>query len=232
MQSWSFAQSKCFLFGRFVLEIICTYSIKWRCLTSQNTGHFDHALYSSVACICICMGRYCKQVFATSCREPANFKELLAALQAQSGFRMAVTFEDWGDSSFPRTPVTVWRTRILYDALREARKSSFDPTKLLNVSNWSTVACLCLRDVLLHNNYFHHAGPFCNWGGHRHWWAHKGILEALHFGCCQPVLRGGGRKELVHQECACITSMYDIVLLCYHLTCGPVFNVLLLVGAH
>ena len=49
--------------------------------------------------------------------------------------KLAVTDDDW--ATFPRACIDVRREAVLEDALREARKARFDPTKLLNVSRRS-----------------------------------------------------------------------------------------------
>ena len=45
--------------------------------------------------------------------------------------RTAVSDEDWATA--PRTAVEIRREKFLEDALREAAKSRFDPTRLLKV---------------------------------------------------------------------------------------------------
>ncbi len=65
------------------------------------------------------------------CREPTTSKELLATLQKQNGVMIPILDEDW--ATFPRTHMIVKRETLLEDALREARKSRFDPTKVFNV---------------------------------------------------------------------------------------------------
>lgn len=84
------------------------------------------------------------------CREPTTLRELLAHLQKKNGVRIAVTEDDW--ATIPRTHVLVDRDTLLQDAIREAKKSRFDPTKVLDVrimrSGWfeiygCTEHCTC-----------------------------------------------------------------------------------------
>jgi hypothetical protein len=58
--------------------------------------------------------------------------EYIAALQAGLGVKVPSTDEGW--ETLPRTHITVRRDKLLADAMKEARKARFDPTKLLNVS--------------------------------------------------------------------------------------------------
>ena len=52
-------------------------------------------------------------------------------MQKQNGMKIPVTEEDW--VTFPRTHIIVNRETLLQDALREAKKDRFDPTKVLDV---------------------------------------------------------------------------------------------------
>ncbi len=65
-------------------------------------------------------------------RGPSSFAELLQNIQRACGVRLALTPEDW--ATLPRTNMVVRRERFLEDAMHEARKRRFDPTKLLNAS--------------------------------------------------------------------------------------------------
>ena len=66
------------------------------------------------------------------CREPTSFSDLLVDMQKKCGVAMLATDEEW--AVCPRTSVTIRRDRVVEDALREARRPRFDPTKLLKVS--------------------------------------------------------------------------------------------------
>ena len=81
--------------------------------------------------------------FAIVCRKPTSFKDVLTSLQDKHGVKMVSCDEDW--NTLPRTNVLVRRGKVLTDALREVRKTRFDPTKLLNV---------CMLLVWLYKGHF------------------------------------------------------------------------------
>lgn len=64
-------------------------------------------------------------------RDPTNLIELILKLQAQCGLSVPTTDEDW--AICPRMCIDVRRSKLLADGLREAKKTRFDPTKLLKV---------------------------------------------------------------------------------------------------
>lgn len=59
--------------------------------------------------------------------------ELLSSLQERCGVRVPVSDDDW--EVVPRAHILVRREGVLEDALKEARKTRFDPTKILKVSD-------------------------------------------------------------------------------------------------
>lgn len=68
----------------------------------------------------------------SSLKEELNsLQDIILVLQNNCGLKMPTTGAEWCD--VPRTTFDVRRNFVLNDGLREARKSRFDPTKLLNV---------------------------------------------------------------------------------------------------
>ena len=78
--------------------------------------------------------------FSASLKEPTSLADVIRLLQKECGLKIPTSEEEWGE--IPRTPIDIRRTMVVKDGLREARKSRFDSTKLLNVSTFYIHVCL------------------------------------------------------------------------------------------
>lgn len=65
-------------------------------------------------------------------REPTCLADILVHLQNTYGVVVPTTDEEW--ATIPRISFHIRRDKVLDDAMREAKKPRFNPTKLLNVS--------------------------------------------------------------------------------------------------
>ena len=68
--------------------------------------------------------------------QPPTLEYLVAFLRRRSGIQLPASNDDW--TAFPRTRITVRRDKVLADALKEVKKASFDPAKLMDVSTSTT----------------------------------------------------------------------------------------------
>ena len=75
-------------------------------------------------------------MFSASPKEPTSLADIIRQLQKECGLKIPMS-EEWGD--IPRTPIDIRRTMVVKDGLREAKKSRFDPTKLVHYSNMSII---------------------------------------------------------------------------------------------
>ena len=108
--------------------------------------------------------------------------------------------------------IVVRRDKLLENALLEVRKTRFDPTKLLNVSDvrcpmcawsWETGYNLLAFSTIS----FFDAGPVCRGGGSGYWRAHQGLFiqEVVRHYCvggfgdvpvCQELTRIGSERHV------------------------------------
>lgn len=138
-------------------------------------------------------------MYFLGCREPVCVRRLLYDLRRQHSFREATTSDDDLDD-IPRTHVTVSHESLVDDVMVEARKTRFDPTKLLNVCvlRWQYVAgtkCVCLTGALLR------AGEYCGC-----WWALQRILATLCRRSSGQILHWEARVQALHEGCPCLTG--------------------------
>lgn len=71
-------------------------------------------------------------LYSISHEEPTTSADIIWLLRKECGLKIPTTEEEWGE--IPRTTIDIRRTMVVKDGLREARKSRFDTTKLLNVN--------------------------------------------------------------------------------------------------
>ena len=67
--------------------------------------------------------------------EPTTSADIIRLLQKECGLKIPASEEEWGE--IPRTTIDIRRSMVVKDGLREARKSRFDMTKLLNVNTFT-----------------------------------------------------------------------------------------------
>ena len=65
------------------------------------------------------------------CREPTSLKDAISLLQNKCSLMIPKNDREW--EGIPRMSIDVQREYVLTDGLREAKKSRFEPMKLLKV---------------------------------------------------------------------------------------------------
>ena len=85
------------------------------------SSHFTPSFIKAFKNVCVC----------SLYREPVTLKDAIGVLQKACGIVIPKSDDEW--EGIPRMSIDVRREYVFTDGLREARKSRFDPAKLLKV---------------------------------------------------------------------------------------------------